>query len=128
MFPLIQKWLDPVLTLDLTGNTSRVPGATGGDVVFTLTVKAYSFGPLLEPSGLRPPPGRNDLHHREHDSHLSRGRPLPTADPAQVGNKITWSLSPDTMNANDTLTIQFTGHLPSGASAIFRNEATPAGP
>jgi uncharacterized repeat protein (TIGR01451 family)/fimbrial isopeptide formation D2 family protein len=122
VFPLIQRWLDPVLTLDMASDTGYVSGSSGGDVIFTLTLKAYSSGPMtnlqisdLLPTGMTYVSGSTVVTYP--------GGGTSTADPTQAGSLLTWSLSPDSMNANDTLTVQFTGHLPAGAAAIFRNSA-----
>jgi uncharacterized repeat protein (TIGR01451 family) len=46
VYPALQSFLDPVLTIDKTASPTSVSGVTGGNVTFTLLVKAYDFGPL----------------------------------------------------------------------------------
>ena len=45
IYPTLQSFLDPVLTIDKAVSPAAVP-VTGGTVTFTLTVKAFQFGDL----------------------------------------------------------------------------------
>lgn len=122
VYPLNQKWLDPVLTLDMTANTNSVSGTTGGDVVFTLTAKTYNFSPITSlqlydilPAGMTYVPFTTTITYP--------GGAVTHPEPTPSGNQISWALSPDSMNANETLTLTFTAHIPAGAATTFRNEA-----
>jgi|GEM_PF-1556285 len=120
VYPVNQAWLEPVFTVDKTGNVSSVP-AGGGDVTFTANLQSYSFGPLtsvtatdfLDPSMtylvgttvVTYPDGTTD-----------------TTDPVVNNNELTWVINPAILDENETITVQYTVNIPGTAPAnIYRN-------
>lgn len=126
VYPLDQRWLDPVFTIDKTSNTTYVP-LTGGPVTYTLTVKTYVFGPItnITVSDLMPAGGT----YSGGSSFVTYpgGGPVALA-PNIAGQQLSWPLSPNTMNANETLTITYTVNYAASASPrTLRNTAKASG-
>lgn len=132
VFPLTQLFLDPVLTLDKVANPVTVPG-TGGPVVYTVSVQSYTFGPLTNVTVF------DDLPAGVLGTAYAAGSTLITypdltqsnVDPAITTvagrTRLTWTLTPDTLDTNSTLTIRYTVNLPAGPSGLLTNEAHATG-
>ena len=129
VFPLNQKWLDPVLTIDKAGVPNSVPSA-GGDVVFTLTVDGYSFGPLTAvtvfdflPVGTNYVPGTTLITYPGGATSTNDPTITPPTPP-ETRDRLDWGLTPDTIDQNETLTVRYTVHF-AGAmpNGVYLNEA-----
>lgn len=134
VYPLSQRFLDPVLVVGKTASPTVVP-STGGQVTFTISLNSYSFSPLtnlavsdLLPSGLSAPNyvgGSTLITYPD----LSQGTadPASSIDLATGRTRLTWTLSPSTMGVKQVLTVRFSVNIPAGAAQIFVNDAFGSG-
>ncbi|MCP4658423.1 MAG: DUF11 domain-containing protein, partial [bacterium] len=130
VYPINQAFLDPVLVITKETDVTTVPTA-GGAVVYTLTVESFDFGPLtnLEVWDLLPPgvttadylPGSTLVTYP--DLSQDTTDPTPSIDPATSRDRLDWTLSPDTLDANRTLTVRYTVNIPTGPIGLLTNEA-----
>jgi len=127
VYPTSQLFLDPVLVVDKQVNVSSVPMA-GGVATYTITVSSYEFGPLtnvlvydLLPAGVTSAnyvPGSTLITYPD----LIQSN----ADPALGGNRLDWTLSPNTLGTNQTLTVRYSIAIPpapGGLPRLLTNEA-----
>jgi uncharacterized repeat protein (TIGR01451 family) len=107
--PLLQRWLDPVLTLDKTASPTILPSA-GGAVTFTLVAHGYN-APLsnVDVSDTLPVNWTYvpDSTHVTYPNQSS-GSPAP----AQNGRALFWDLSTD-LDVNQSLTLTFQAQITS---------------
>lgn len=123
VYPTNQLFLDPVLTIDKTTDTTAVPTA-GGLVTYTLTVQSYDFGSLTNlqiydvlPAGVLAAdyvPGSTLITYPNLTQ--STADPVGSVDPLTGRDRLDWALSPDTMNTNETITVRYTIQIPPAAS------------
>jgi uncharacterized repeat protein (TIGR01451 family) len=135
VYPLSQRFLDPVLVVGKTASPTVVSGATGGQTTFTITVRSYAFAPLtgltvtdLLPSGLSAADyvsGSSLVTYP--DLAQSTADPSATIDPPTGRTRLAWTLSPDTLGADQTLTVSFRMNIPSGAARTFANDTFASG-
>lgn len=126
VYPLDQHWLDSVFTIDKTAAPGSIP-LTGGTVTYLLTLHTYDFGPMqniavtdLMPTGGTYVVGSTTITYP--------GGGTNTPNPTIVGQKLTWTPSPSTMNANEVLTVQYQVSYGSSAAArVLRNTAKASG-
>lgn len=130
IYPINQLFLDPTLVIDKSVDVSVVP-LSGGMATYTLTVSAFDFGPIsnlqiydLLDLGLSTSdyvPGSTLITYPD----LSQN----TADPAlstDAGTgrpRLDWTLSPDSLQANQTLTVQYSVQIPASTARTVTNEA-----
>jgi len=135
VYPVSQKFLDPVLVVDKSADVTTVPTA-GGMVTYTIEVEAFAFGPLttlqvldLLPVGV---PGASYVPGSTVITNPDLSQVTgPAADPAIVPvggrDQLDWSAvlaaNVDTLQTNETLTVQYTVNIPLGASGVLTNEA-----
>jgi len=105
--PLLQRWLDPVLTIDKTAEPTILP-PTGGTVTFTLTAQSYDT-PLIDVDISDTLPIRwtyvpNSTHVTYPDG--SVGNP----EPADSGLNLFWDLSAR-LDVNQSLTLSFQAQI-----------------
>lgn len=120
--PLLQRWLDPILTLDKTAAPTILPPG-GGVVTFTLLAQAYN-APLVDVDLIDILPARwtyipNSTRVTYGDG--STGNPEPTID----GRTLLWDLSA-ALEPNQRLALTFQGRITDteGVTAsINRSEA-----
>lgn len=122
VYPLDQRWLDPVLSIEKLALPNFVPLA-GGNVNYVLTVKSYSFAPLsgvavydFLPAGVTYVNGSTVITYP--------GGSQSFLNPTVNGNRLDWVLSPNVLNANETLTIQYTVNIPlSATTRVLKNQS-----
>ena len=136
VYPVSQKFLDPVLVVDKSADVTTVP-TSGGPVTYTIEVAAFSFGPLttlqvldLLPVGV---PGASYVPGSTVITNPDLSQVTgPAGDPAisTVGGRdqLDWSAAlaanVDTLQTNETLTVQYTVNIPAGPSGVLSNDAT----
>lgn len=130
VYPLTDLAIDPALSIAKTSDVSRVP-LGGGPVTYTLTVRSGSFGPMtslqvtdLLPAGI---PGTAYAAGSTLITYpdLSQGTNDPTVTAVGGRDQLQWALSPNTLQANQTLTIRYTVNIPAFATArLLTNNAT----
>ncbi|HEX2808674.1 MAG TPA: hypothetical protein VHN80_21130, partial [Kineosporiaceae bacterium] len=135
VYPLSQRFLDPVLVVGKTASPTVVSGATGGQTTFTITVRSYAFAPLtgltvtdLLPSGLSAADyvsGSTLVTYP--DLSQSNANPTSSIDGPSGRTRLTWALAPSTLGADQTLTIAFRVNIPAGAARTFSNETFATG-
>ncbi|MDX1431229.1 MAG: C25 family cysteine peptidase [Gammaproteobacteria bacterium] len=136
IYPVAQRFLDPVLVVDKSAGVTTVPIA-GGPVTYTIEVQAFDAGPLtglqvtdLLPAGVPPGsyvPGSTVITNPDLSQVTGAG-----ADPVEtlVGGRVQldWSAAlaagVSTLNPNEVLTVRYTVNLPAGPTAVLTNEAT----
>nr|MCU0231114.1 hypothetical protein [Acidobacteriota bacterium]MCU0479340.1 hypothetical protein [Chloroflexota bacterium] len=131
VYPLSQRFLDPVLIVGKTASPTVVSGTTGGQATFTITVRSYAFAPLtsltvtdLLPSGLAAAnyvAGSTLVTYP--DLSQSTADPSSAIDGATGRTRLNWALSPNTLGLDQTLTIAFRVSIPAGTARTFSNEA-----
>ncbi len=119
IYPINQLFLDPVLTIDKTVDTPVVSIA-GGTVTYTLTLSAFDFGPIanLVAYDLLPPgivggdyvPGSTLVTYPDLTQDTSD--PAASIDPGTGRDRLDWTLSPDSLQANQTLTVRYQVQVP----------------
>jgi uncharacterized repeat protein (TIGR01451 family) len=130
VIPIDQRFLDPALTIAKNPVPTYVPSA-GGDVTFTLTVRSYQFGPLtsLTVSDLLPAtvPGTSYVTGSTlityPDYQQDTQDPTITLDAATGRWRLSWTLTPNTLQRDSTLTIRYTVHIPAGTPQRLKNDA-----
>ena len=126
VYPLSQRFLDPVLVVGKTVSPTVVPD-TGGQATFTITAQSFSFTPLtsmtvtdLLPAGLVQADyvlGSTLITYPD----LSQGTADPTFSIDPGGRtRLTWTLAPDTMGMDQALTVRFTLNIPAGRGPDLR--------
>ncbi len=141
IYPSLQAFLDPVLTITKAASPTSVSGLSGGVVTFTLTVKSYLFGGLTNltvsddlPAGLTCTllagnyvPGSSRITYPNLSQQVGD---VPTGAACSPGagpggrDRLSWTISPDTLGESQTLTIEFQLDIPLGAATTFINDAT----
>jgi len=108
ILPLYQGWLDPVLTIEKTANTSIIP-ATGGTVTFQLNVDSYSFSPLgtVNVTDTLPP---NWTYVSNSATLVYPDGSTVDLEPTITGQELSWNLG-QTMQAHEDLVITFDAQL-----------------
>lgn len=124
VWPLDQRWLDSVLTVNKTANPQYVP-LGGGNVTYTLTVKSYNFGPLSSlavydflPAGGTYQAGSTVITYPDTTQSF--------LDPVITGNKLDWTtkLNSNSLFLNQPLTVQYTvSYATSASPKTLRNQA-----
>jgi uncharacterized repeat protein (TIGR01451 family) len=122
--PLLQRWLDPVLTIDNTAEPTILP-PTGGTVTFTLAVQSYDIPPInVDISDTLPISWTyvpNSTHVTYPDG--SVGNPEPTGS----GLDLFWDLSAE-LDANQSLTLRFQAQITDTSGVSFStNQAEAVG-
>ncbi len=135
VYPLSQRFLDPVLVVGKAASPTVVSGATGGPVTFTITVRSYAFTPItgltvtdLLPLGLSAADyvaGSTLVTYPD----LSQGTADPTTsvEGSPGRTRLAWALSPNSLGADQTLTIRFQVNVPPGGATTFSNETFATG-
>ena len=141
IYPSLQAFLDPVLTITKGASPTSVSGLSGGVVTFTLTVKSYLFGGLTNltvsddlPAGLTCTalagnyvPGSSRITYPNLTQQVGD---VPTGAACAPGagpggrHRLSWTISPDTLGESQTLTVEFQLNIPAGAATTFINDAT----
>ena len=133
VYPLTQRFLDPVLVVGKDVSPTVVSGS-GGQATFTLHLQSFAFERLTSlsvtdflPAGLTYVPGSTLITY----PNLAQGTSNPTivdgnASPGDTcpANRfcLSWALSPDYLDADQVLTVRFTANVGAGTPAIFANE------
>ena len=133
VYPINQIFLDPALVIEKTVNSTVLP-IGGGVATYTLTVRTFDFGPFtsLQVYDLLPPgiigadyvPGSTLVTYP--DLSQSTADPAASIDPGTGRDRLDWTLSPDTLQANQTLTIRYSIAVPAapgGTPRQLTNEA-----
>jgi uncharacterized repeat protein (TIGR01451 family) len=133
VYPLTQRFLDPVHIAGKAVSPTVVPGG-GGQAAFTLYLHSFIFQPLTNvvamdflPPGLTYVPGSTlitypNLAQGNSDPTIVDGNALPNDSCPPNQSCLTWPLSPNSLGADQFLTIRFTVDVAAGAPAIFANE------
>lgn len=141
IYPTLQAFLDPVLTVAKTASPASVSGLTGGVVTFSLTVKSYLFGGLTGVTVFDDLPASltcvalagNYVTNSSRITYPNLSQQVgdaATGAACTVGggaggrDRLTWTLSPNTLGASQTLTIDFQVSIPTGAATSFINDVT----
>jgi len=105
--PLLQRWLDPVLTLDKTANPTILP-SSGGTVTFTLVAQGFN-SPLTNvdvtdtlPINWSYVPNSTRVIYPDGSSD--------SPDPVRNGQTLFWDLSAD-LDVNQSLTLAFQAQI-----------------
>jgi uncharacterized repeat protein (TIGR01451 family) len=105
--PLLQRWLDPVLTLDKTADPTILP-STGGTVTFTLVAQGFN-SPLTNvdmtdtlPINWSYVPNSTQVIYPDGSSE--------SPDPVRDGRTLFWDLSAD-LDVNQNLTLAFQAQI-----------------
>jgi uncharacterized repeat protein (TIGR01451 family) len=129
VYPINEQFIDRVLTIDKNTNITAVSTA-GGVVTYTLTIRTYDYGPLNNltaydrlPTGVPGSayvPGSTLITY----PNLAQGTADPTATVDPDGRaRLTWSFTPNTMGANQTITVRYNVTIPAGPIGLLTNEA-----
>ena len=140
IYPVIQKFLNPVLTINKTASASTVP-ASGGTLTYRLEVDAFDFAPInaLTVTDLLPAtvgslcggclggyvPGSTIITYPDLST-LSGPAADPTLAVSAGRDQLTWTtptLAPDSLNKNEKLVIEYQVAIPAGASTVLTNNA-----
>jgi uncharacterized repeat protein (TIGR01451 family) len=129
IYPLDQRWLDPVLTVSKTASPESVPTA-GGFVDYTITVNSFSFGGMTNvgvedfiPAGTSYVSGSTLITYPGGGTSTVNPTQVPPTAP-ETRTKLVWTLSPSTLGANQALTVRFRLSFPGAmAAGTYRNEA-----
>ncbi len=137
VYPNNQLFLDPVLLLEKDVSTPVVPTA-GGVATYTLTLSTFDFGPLasLEIFDLLPTgvvgadyvPGSTLITYP--DLSQDTTDPVASIDLTTGRDRLDWTLSPDSLAANRSLTVTYSINIPAapgGAPRLLTNEARARG-
>ncbi len=140
IYPVLQRFLNPVLTIEKTSNSSTVPSA-GGTITYRIEVDAYDFDPIntlnitdLLPATVGSMCGgcaggyiADSTVITYPDLSTQSG---PSANPviAVSGGRdqLTWAtptLSPNVLNKNEKLVIEYQVAIPAGGSNVLTNNA-----
>ncbi|MEM7349846.1 MAG: hypothetical protein AAF657_03505, partial [Acidobacteriota bacterium] len=133
VYPTDQLFLDPVLLIEKTVETPVVPTA-GGIATYTLTISTFDFGPItnLQVYDLLPPgvvgadyvPGSTLITYP--DLSQDTTDPVASIDPGSGLDRLDWTLSPDSLQTNRTLTVRYSVNIPAapgGTPRLLTNEA-----
>ncbi len=141
IYPTLQSFLDPALTIDKSVTPTAVSATAGGTVTFTLAVRSYGFASLtsvtvyddlpagLSCAGLAGNYVTNSSRITYPDLSQQSGD-VATGAACSVGggvggrDRLSWTLSPNSLAANQTVTVEFQVTIPPGAAACFLNDAT----
>ncbi len=132
VYPTNQLFLDPALTLEKDTSTPVIPIA-GGVATYTLTISTFKFFPItgLLAFDLLPPgvigtdyvPGSTLVTYP--DLTQDTTDPVASIDPVTGRDRLDWTLSPDTMGLDQTLTIRYSVAIPpapGGLPRVLTNE------
>ena len=133
VYPLTQRFLDPVLVVGKDVSPTVVSGS-GGQATFTLYLQSFAFQPLSSlsvtdflPAGLTYVPGSTlitypNLAQGTSNPTIVDGNALPNDSCPASRSCLSWALSPNTLDADQILTVRFTVDVAAGTPAIFANE------
>ena len=130
IFPIIQRFLNPVFTVEKAAVPATVPVA-GGPVDFTITLQAYDFEPLTNVSAFDLlPAGIPSCAAYVAGSTLitypnlsqDTADPACAIDPGTGRVRLDWPLSPNTLMANQRTTIRFRVNIPAGPAGLLQND------
>lgn len=128
IYPINQIFLDPTLVIDKVSDVAAVPVTTGGLVTYTLSVSAFDFGPLgsleiydLLPAGITTAdyvPGSTLITYP--DLTQSTADPSFSIDADTGRDRLDWALSPATLDANQTITVEYSILIPAAPGGTAR--------
>jgi uncharacterized repeat protein (TIGR01451 family) len=130
IYPTVQRFLDPVLTVEKAASPSTVP-TSGGTVDFTITVQAYDFGPLTSltvfdrlPAGISSCAAyvAGSTRVTYPDLSQSTADPACAVEPSTGRVRLDWTLTPSTLLQDQQLTIRFSVAIPAGPAAVLQND------
>jgi uncharacterized repeat protein (TIGR01451 family) len=130
IFPIIQRFLNPVFTAEKTALPTSVP-VSGGPVDFTITLQAYDFQPLnnvsafdLLPAGIPSCAAYVTGSTLITYPNLAQGTADPACaiDPGTGRVRLDWTLSPNTLLADQRITIRFRVNIPAGPAGVLQND------
>ena len=131
IYPIDQRFLDPVLTIDKEPLTPTVAVA-GGTVTYVLEIRSFNFGPLdIEPFDLLPPelttaayvPGSTVITFPNLTQDTTD--PALSVDAGTGRGRLDWTLPPDVLDTNQVMTIQYDIQVPpeAGVPRVLENVA-----
>lgn len=125
VYPIDQRFLDPVLVLDKSVDVSTVP-STGGIATYTIAVETFDFGPIsslqifdLLPTGVAASdyvPGSTLITYP--DLTQDTTDPAGSVDAGTGLGRLDWTLSPDSLAANQTITVRYSVNIPSSGGTV----------
>ncbi|MEM7246790.1 MAG: hypothetical protein AAF533_15670 [Acidobacteriota bacterium] len=105
VYPYSALFIDPVLLLDKDADVSSLP-TTGGMVTFTLTLSTADNGPVTSltlsdgiDAAMTYMPGTTVVTYPDGS--------MDTTNPTELGGELRWTLSPDSLGANQSLTVVY---------------------